>query len=196
MDLLGAFFFSGVVIIGLKEDPSLKGLKSDKQLIKVTLKAGLIGAFLLGIIYVGFSYVAAFNSELLGEFGQDELLGALALKLLGPSAAIVAIVAVALACLTTAIALAAVFAEFLCKEVCNEKINYLTALVITLVVSYFISTLQFTGIAAFLVPILQVCYPALIMLCLVNIAHKLYHFNAVVIPVVAVFLISLINFLL
>ena len=67
MDLLGAFFFSGVVIIGLKEDPSLKGLKSDKQLIKVTLKAGLIGAFLLGIIYVGFSYVVGLQQRIAGR---------------------------------------------------------------------------------------------------------------------------------
>ena len=62
---------------------------------------------------------------------------------------------------------------------------------ITLVISYFISTLNFMGIAAMLQPALQVCYPALIVLSIVNILYKLYHFQPVKGPVFTAFALSL-----
>ena len=77
----------------------------------MALKASFIGAFLLSAIYVGFSYVAAFHSQSIAEVNQDQLIGTIAIKILGPMAGVATCVAVALACLTTAIALAAVFAE-------------------------------------------------------------------------------------
>ena len=165
--------------------------KNYRRLIFLTVKAGCIAAFLLGVIYVGFSYIAAFNSAQLEGISKDELLGYIALDVLGPYGGIAASAAVALACLTTAIALAVVFAEFIERDVCQNKINYQTALISTLAVSFAISTLNFTGIAKFLQPILQVCYPALILLCVLNLAHKLYHFQPVKIPVLIVFLLSL-----
>ena len=194
MDLLGAFFFSGVVLACLRKDdvPATEG--NYKQLIKMTLQASCIGAFLLAIIYVGFSYVASFYSETLSVYKPDELLGALAREILGPSAGIIASIAVALACLTTAIAISSVFAEFLFKEVFREKVSYIASLIITLVAGFFISTLSFTGIMKFLVPILQVCYPALIVLSILNIAFKLYKFKPVKRAVAATFALSLIMY--
>lgn len=191
MDLLGAFFFSSVIISCLEQDRVPSDHKNYRHVIFMTLKASAIAGFLLGLIYVGFSYIAAFHSESLAGIEKDQLLGALALQILGPYAGIVAIIAVALACLTTAIALAAVFAEFLHQDVTLTKLPYIPSLAITLIITYFVSTLSFSGIASFLVPILQVCYPALIMLTVLNMAFKLYHFKTVKTPVAIVFLISL-----
>lgn len=191
MDLLAAFFFSSVVIVCLQKDVDVMDQKNYKKTIFLTLKASLIAALLLSIIYVGFSFVAAFHSPLLEGTPEAELPGVIATHVLGPYAAVVAQIAVILACLTTVIALSAVFAEFLHKDIFLDKISYGWSLFLTLLTTFFVSTLNFTGIAQFLKPILQVCYPALIMLCFVNILYKLYHFEWVKTPVFLTFLISL-----
>ena len=124
MDLLGAFFFSSVVLNCLKDEQVAPGQKNYKNSIFMALKASFIGAFLLSAIYVGFSYVAAFHSQSIAEVNQDQLIGTIAIKLLGPMAGVATCVAVALACLTTAIALAAVFAEFLHRDISFGKLSY------------------------------------------------------------------------
>lgn len=192
MDLIGAFFFSSVVLSCLKMDNLTE--KNDKQIIKMTLKASLLGAFLLSIVYIGFSFVAAFHSESLHAIDQDKLIGTIAIHVLGPAAGIVACIAVALACLTTAIALAAVFAEFIHIDISKNKIGYLPALIGTLIVAYFVSTLNFMGIAKLLFPVLQICYPALIILSVLNIAYKLVHFKPVKVPFFVAFTLSLIGY--
>jgi LIVCS family branched-chain amino acid:cation transporter len=195
MDLMGAFFFSSVVLACLERDVNPSDGKSLSKLIFLTLKASAIGASLLAISYIGFSYAAAFNSLELVGVPQDELVGRIAILILGPYAGIVACIAVALACLTTAIALSAVFAEFVHKDISQNKINYNWSLIITLVVTFFVSTLNFTGIAHILHPILKLCYPALITLSILNIFYKLHHFKPVKIPVLIVFLLSLSGYL-
>lgn len=194
MDLLGAFFFSSIVLACLEKDVNPNDRKTYKRLIFLTLKASFIGAFLLGLMYVGFSYLAAFNSVSLENVKKDELLGTVAHHILGPYASFFASLAVALACLTTAIAVSAVFAEFLQKKVMFETLSYQSSLLLTLTLSFCISTLEFNGIVAFIAPILHVCYPALIVLCILNIFYKLYHFKPVKTPFFATFIISLISY--
>jgi branched-chain amino acid:cation transporter, LIVCS family len=192
MDLLAAFFFSSVVIACLRKDIDTTDSKNYKRVIILTLKASVIGAFLLSAIYIGFSYVAAYYSPALDGIPQGELPGVIAVEVLGPYAALIAQVAVILACLTTVIALAAVFAEFIHKDLAQDRIGYGASLLITLAISFLFSTLNFEGIANFLLPILQICYPALIVLCIVNILYKLYHFTWVKAPVFITFAITLV----
>jgi len=193
MDLLGAFFFSSVIIECLKNGMTITG-NMHRSLMKTALKASAIGAFLLAITYIGFNYVASFYSGQLINVPSDELIARIAIHVLGEHAAIIACSAVALACLTTAIALSAVFAEFLHKDIICDKVSYGSSLLITLVIAFFVSTLDFMGIAAFLVPLLQICYPALITLTILNILYKLYDFKPVKVPVLIVFVISLIAY--
>lgn len=190
MDLMGAFFFSSVVILCLKEELH----SSDKNLIIMTLKAAFIGAILLAAVYIGFSFAAAKYSDYLSKIPQDEMLGALALKMLGPTGGIVAVIAVTLACLTTAIALAAVFAEFMHKDITLSKLSYNSCLLISLVVTFLLSTLHFGGIMEFLGPILIICYPALIVLSFVNLLNKLWGFQHIKTPVAVTFVLTLMSY--
>lgn len=190
MDLLGAFFFSSVIVLGLK-DALPKNENSRQKLLLTTLKASFIGAVLLGATYIGFSYVASFHSHALTNIPSDQLISGVAVHVLGPYASIIACVAVAFACLTTAIALSSVFAEFVKEEIFFNKIGYKPALIGTLAITFFVSTLNFTGIASFLEPILMICYPALIVMTFLNILYKLYDFKPIKLPVLSVFLISL-----
>lgn len=191
MDLLGAFFFSTVILDCLETNGLNEKHHNYRKMVFITLKASMIGATLLALSYIGFCYIAAFNSGFLQDTPPDKLLGVIAMQVLGPYAGLTAMIAVALACLTTAIALAAVFAEFLHHKITFEKLPYIPSLILTLIVSYFVSTLSFSGIANFLVPLLEICYPSLIVLSVLNIAYKLHHFQPVKIPVLIAFLLSL-----
>lgn len=193
MDLLAAFFFSSVILESLRKLVGSNEIDPSKKLFSLALKASGIGAFLLVATYIGFSYVAAHHSSGLNIQSPDQLLGAISMKIAGPSAGILVCMTITLACLTTAIALSNVFADFLRKEVLLEKINYETALAISLIVTFFVSTFDFTGISAFLGPILQVCYPGLIVLTFLNIAHCLWKFKPVKAPVFLVFAGSIVG---
>ncbi len=191
MDLLATPFFSSVIIVGLKSHIDPKEQKNYRVIIFQALKASCIAASLLAFIYVGFSYVAAFHSAELEFVKQEDMIGTVALHMLGTYGGIVASCAVALACLTTAIALASVFAEYIHKDISGNKISYGAALAFTMVITFFMSTLEFSGIVQALTPILIICYPALIVLCVVNMFYKLQHFKPVKGPFYAVLLLSL-----
>jgi LIVCS family branched-chain amino acid:cation transporter len=118
------------------------------------------------------------------------MLSAIAIKLLGPSGGCIAAVAVITACLTTAITLASIFADYLRKDLCKGKINPSMALLLTLAMTTVFANLGFEGIAAFLGPILQIVYPGLILLTVLNLLHALYGYSMVKIPVFLMFAVS------
>jgi LIVCS family branched-chain amino acid:cation transporter len=165
----------------------------QKQLLKAAINASWIGAFLLSIIYIGFSFVAALHSKHLNDVLPQDLINQIAYFVLGSDQGFIVAIAVSLACITTAMALCVVFADYLREDIFNHHIGYGPCLVATLAISGYISTLNFNAIIGMLAPVLELFYPALIMLCVVNILYKLYQFKPVKIPVFAVFALSLVN---
>lgn len=191
MDLLAAFFFSSVVIFSLKQQVEHEDEHEARTILFwQALKAGTIGMALLAITYTGLSYIAAMHSTHIAETPPEGLLGALATHLMGGYAGLMVSMIVVMSCLSTVITLAAVFSDYISQELTKGKISYSWSLVITLALTYAISTLEFSGIVAFLGPILQVMYPALIALSVLNIAYSLFKFQPVKAPVAAVFLIT------
>ena len=189
MDLLAAFFFSSTILNTLRT--SSKATESSMHnYVNISLRASVVGAFLLAAIYVGFSYLAAFHGHQLVISGKDELLGAITMKVAGAHAGILVCITIALACLTTAIALISAFTDFIQKEVFKERISYKITLVSSLLLTFFISSFEFTGISAFLGPVLQICYPGLILLTFLNIAYRLKNFRPIKLPVFFVFTLS------
>lgn len=168
MDLLASFFFSAIIYNQLKQEFKA----NTQQLLAFSLKASAIGGTLLSLIYIGFSSIAAYHAPLLQSVPQGEILATLTLNILGPYAGLIASTTIALACLTTAIALTTAFAEFLQHSLSRGFFSYHQALILTLVASYAVSLLEFTGIVQLLAPLLQVIYPALIMFTVVNIILK------------------------
>jgi LIVCS family branched-chain amino acid:cation transporter len=190
MDLLAAFFFSAFVIKHLKDHQ--KTDDASKSL-PIFLKASLIGAGLLSVIYVVLVLLGAIYAPELANIPPQEMLGFVAEAALGPWAAPVVCCAVILACLTTAIVLTSLFADFLRKEVTKNKINNSVALSTTLAITFFISTLEFSGIARFLGPILEAIYPALIVLTVLSIFHKLWGWSTVRMPIAIAFVLKLLS---
>lgn len=162
MDLLAAFFFAPVIISSLTQK------ESDRNLNRFVIKASAVGAFLLAAVYIGFCSLAYFYAGELKGVPSDRLLGVIAIKVLGVHAGLIVSLTVAIACLTTTIALIAAFASFVQKEVLREKVGHIPVLIVSLLLTFAVTTLQFQGIAKLLSPILTVCYPLLIVLTFYN----------------------------
>lgn len=173
MDLLAAFFFSQFIISYLA-----KTSNPESPLVPVFCKAACIGAGILAAVYCTLVMLGWIYSPMLAGQPPQEMLGLIAMESLGPLAGPCVSVAVVFACLTTAIVLASLFADFLRTEIAKEKIGNHTALLTTLSIGLSVSTLDFAGIASFLGPILEIVYPALIALTVVNIVSKFYNFKA------------------
>jgi LIVCS family branched-chain amino acid:cation transporter len=175
MDLVASFFFAKFVIKHLKA--SDVNSEEKEAPLKVFLKASLIGAALLYAVYFALVVLGSLYAPILANVPPQEMFGRIALETLGSFGAPCVCLAVSLACLTTAIALTSLFADFLRKDVLQQKIGNKTAILITLTIAFFVSNLAFAGIAKFLGPILEAIYPALITLTVINIGYGIYKRN-------------------
>lgn len=188
MDLLAAFFFSAFVIKHLEGQKQAEG-----RSLPIFFRSALVGAGLLAAIYFCLILLGNIYSEALSGLPPEEMLGTIATLALGPWAAPVVCCAVILACLTTVVVLTSLFADFLRKEVSREKVGAPLSLAITLAIAFVISTLGFGGIAAFLGPILEIVYPALIVLTVLNIVHKLWGWSIVRLPCAAALVLKIVS---
>ena len=122
LDVLAGIFFGSIVLTILKQNFAEKNNKTDQQeLALLSLKAGTIGTALLGLIYIGLSYLGAYFGTNIGQVNEGQLFSAISFKVLGAHGALVISTAVLMACFSTIIALAAVFAEYLHNVVFSGK---------------------------------------------------------------------------
>ncbi len=189
MDIFGAIFFSGLIFASLKSH-SLEddGTINYKQLATMGLQAGVIGALMLGLVYTGFCIVAAFYGPQIAGVARSDIFSVLVSTILGGVWGVLANSAVAISCLTTSIALTTVFAEYIRDEIFSGKINYHFALITTILITTVMANLGFEGIMVLIGPFVTVMYPALIVLSIATIAHILWGFKWVKIPVAITFL--------
>jgi len=165
MDLMAAFFFSKTILNYFEAENGID--------LGCAVKAGGIGMGILAIIYVAFAFLGSYFSSTLHQVPSEQILMYIATEILGSTGGAIATIAISFACITTAMALADVSAQFLAQDLCKGKIKAPIAMVIVLIISILISSLEFTGIANLLGPILEVCYPFLIVLTLVNLTVSL-----------------------
>ena len=201
MDLLASNLFAVSIWVLLKEKLSLKNSDSD-ILFSTTLAASVIGGVCLGVVYVGLSLVGAMHPQVLTGVEPSGLLSALSIHLLGPRLAIIANMAVALACLTTVIGVLVTLAEVISQEFPalrisrNPRKNYDMWVSIMVVLTVIMSNLGFQALAKLIIPLVQICYPAIIVLTLCNILYQLYGFKYVKLPVYMTLAITLCYYLI
>jgi len=192
LDLIASFIFAPLVLAHfISDQESLATPEGRRVIFKKMVKASLLAAGLLTAMYIGLTYVASFYTPLL-DSGHlpEERLSLISRYLLGPKGALISCLAVAMACLTTAIPMVSICANYIREDLCGGKGGQLMPLVITLVMSGMIANLGFMGIASMLSPILQILCPGLIVLSLLNICHKLYETRVPKLPVFATFALS------
>lgn len=186
LDLLVALFFARLIFLGLDKET----LSNPNSVRIGLLKAGAFGAILLGVIYSGFMLASAFHASALTNLGRSELVFALGDLLLG-KLGIIASFTVAFATLTTAIALTAVFADYLSKDILRGRLSYRMSVLSSVIVTCGLAMLGFEGVAKIIEPIAIICYPALIVLALAGILNRLYGFDYIKVPVFATFATTL-----
>lgn len=173
MDLIAAFFFSTATITYIRT--RLQYDDSPQRLLKLGLTSSVIGAGLIGIVYIGFVILGAKHAPNLLNTRPEQMLSTIAGHTLGPIAIPLVSITIIIACLTTAAILALLFANFLNEDVFRHKLGAKNAVILTLLLSFSISLIGFTGLKLWLGTILQIFYPALIILTLVNIINKMWN---------------------
>lgn len=195
LDLLATIFFSAIIINLLKENITVNSKKDLNELAFFGFKAGLIGTFLLGLIYWGMSYLGVFYGKGLEHVNEGEGFREIAFKILSANYSFIIVIAVLMACLSTAIALGAVVGEYTQRHIFNRKINFPVSLAIVLLASL---PLSIYGLETVLKltsgPIMYIGYPILIALTFLNIAYKKCGFAPVKIPVLIVAALATISY--
>ncbi len=196
LDLIAAFIFAPLVLSHFmtnKEDMSSS--EGRKEVFSKMLKASFLAAGLLSAMYIGLTFVASYYTQLLpAEHLPEERLSTIAQHLLGPQGAFFACLAVAMACLTTAIPIVSICSEYLQQDLLPINKGPLLPLGITLVISVAIANLGFTGIANMLAPILNILCPSLIVLSISNIINKMYEIRTRKAPIFITFALSTVNY--
>lgn len=187
LDLLGTIFFAGLILSHLKKNIHIA---TKKELAWISIQASCIGALLIGLVYIGFCIVAAMYGESLTNIETSQILAAVSVLILGAKGGVLTNITVAIACLTTAIALTTVFTDYL-RSLCNNKIAHVPALLITLAITTVMAHLGFATIMTLIAPVVKAFYPALIMLALVNILHELVGFKWIKTPVALTFVVTI-----
>jgi branched-chain amino acid:cation transporter, LIVCS family len=197
LDAVAALFFAGILLKSIK---SMAAHHGPQYVLKTALSASLIGGGLLALVYLGLTAVAAQHGQFLfrEDVGAQQILTALSYHLLPGKLGAISAAIVLLACLTTALALAALFADFMREEALKRKINlsYGVALALTLLVTFLMSTLGFSGLMGWVGPVIVFCYPLFIALSVCNLLNKLFGWESVKLPVFLVFIALIAHYLM
>ena len=164
MDALAAGVFAGVIINAIIN----KGYNETSEKVTLTIKAGVVAAVALAVIYGGLTYLGATLSTKFGvKTPQALLMVEITSALLGNPGKILLCVIVSLACLTTSIGLTSATGEYF-SNVTNGKVKYETIVVLVCVFSAVVSNFGVGTIIKFSAPILETVYPVLMALVLLS----------------------------
>jgi len=164
MDGIGALLLTGIVTTAAHS----KGFTDKKEVSGMVGMSGLIAGALLMLIYGGLTYLGATTSTGgFEELNQAGLLMAIVQSLMGKSGMILLTLIVLLACLTTAIGLTSVAADYF-NTISNGKLQYSHLVIAICVFSYVISNFGLTRIINISAPILSLLYPPTLVLVLLT----------------------------
>lgn len=190
LDLIGGIFFSHLIYNAMTDKS--QGKMPIKKLFIKGIKAGLIGGLFLALIYSGYGIATAIHGAELTSVPPEQLFSALSTKVLGFKGGILANMTVAVATLTTAIALTTLVADYLCFDIFKKKIPYVYVLLIVILINIMMENLQFSGIQKIIEPIAILIYPSFIILAIANILNKLTGFKYIKTSVLITFIITFI----
>ncbi len=179
LDLICSIFYCAATwaLLKLQQEKAVSQNKSY-SIVSTCVWASIISAVLLALIYFGLALASARHNLLLMDVPREKVLIQLTLETLPAHFAVLANIAVALACLTTALGAAVTIADVVCDEVEKSdafkhiKIPYIGMSFIMVVLSVIMANLGFEGLMAFIHPIVLAVYPAIIVLTITNMLYK------------------------
>lgn len=167
MDALAALLFAAIVSSSILA----KGYK-NKDLVPMTVKAGIVAAIGLAFVYGGLTFIGAQTVSLApADVTKTGLLLIISKDILGNVGTIIIGIAMGLACLTTSIGLITAGSSFF-EEVSKGKLPYKVNAVIISIISIVIGCLGVDNIIKISGPILNILYPVAITLIATTLLDK------------------------
>ncbi len=144
------------------------GYTDKKEISKMIAVAGMVSCGLLMLVYGGLAYLGATTSGSgLEQLSQAELLMYITNAILGKTGTVLLALIVFLACLTTAIGLTAIAADFF-SDLTRGKVKYTYLVIGMLAFSYVFSNLGLSAIISISAPILSLLYPPVLVLVILT----------------------------
>ncbi|ATA89468.1 branched-chain amino acid transport system II carrier protein [Capnocytophaga stomatis] len=167
LDVLASVIFAGIIISAVVSD----GYTSVRERVKITISAGMISTLALLIIYGGLIYLGATSDYLEAtgvspsEISRTNLLLHISTSILGKGGTFVMAIAIAFACLTTAIALTSATGSIF-EKMSKGRIPYKLGVTLCTIISAFISVNSVDSIINYAINILLFIYPIVFTLIL------------------------------
>lgn len=183
LDLIGSLFFAYIIVRLIKLNTKSEDL-STKKIALMCLKGGIISGFFMTIFYIGLGLLGAYYGHIVNPYMNGaEIFRTITMYATGNYGIIILVIGVLMACISTLVALSAVFSEYLREELFAKKISYIQSLSITLLVTTIISNFGLSNILKFGVPVINFGYPIIVVITLCNAAYQLFGFKMIKIPV-------------
>ncbi|GHE23755.1 branched-chain amino acid transport system II carrier protein [Sphingobacterium griseoflavum] len=161
LDVLASVIFASIIIAATRA----KGYHSIPEKNAVVIAAGVLAATCLLFIYGGLIYLGATAGIQDTSVKRSELLIHISNSVLGKYGSLAIALSIALACLTTAIALAAAVGTFF-SRLTRGKLGYKLLVTLTCLISAVLSITGVDNIIQFAYPPLAFVYPIVITLVL------------------------------
>ncbi|PLR84845.1 branched-chain amino acid transport system II carrier protein [Bacillus sp. V33-4] len=158
MDALASLAFGIVILTAIQQ----RGVRDEKQLTKYTLKAAVIAAVLLTLVYVSLGLIGG-KMAVNGPFENGtEILSAASTLLLGQNGTALLGFIFTLACFTTVVGLTAACGQYFSKLI--PKASYKSVVLVITLFGFTLSNLGLSQILKVSVPFLITAYPLTIVL--------------------------------
>lgn len=168
MDAIAALALGLVVVTAFKE----RGVKPGKEMIKSTIKVGIIAGVALSVVYASLGWIGV-KMDGNGSFSNGgAILSTAANVMFGQTGNLLLGIIVILACFTTAVGLIAALGQFFSKI---SPLSYKTVVLMVTVISFVIANQGLETIINYSVPVLVFIYPITIVLILLTFAHRLFN---------------------
>ncbi|WLR55664.1 branched-chain amino acid transport system II carrier protein [Mesobacillus subterraneus] len=169
MDTIAALAF-GIIVVGAVQQR--KALER-KQVVRETLKAGIIAGIGLAFVYVTVGLLGAKMASVEEYENGGAILTESAKLMFGAPGMLLLGLIVTLACFTTAVGLVAATSQFFAKMM--PKVSYKTYTLVVTVVSLLIANLGLNQIISISVPVLIVLYPITIVLVILSFLDRFFN---------------------
>lgn len=190
MDVLAALIFGVIIVKTVKE----KGYTEIKVKNAVIGGAGLVAGAGLLIIYFGLAHLGATASTMYGvDVSRSTLILEIIKNLLGNVGMVIFGIVVALACITTAVALVSSSGAYF-SRLSKGRVSYKVIVTIVCVISPVIANIGLDEIIAISEPVLSIVYaPALTLIILTIVGDKIKNDNVFKAAALGAFLISVLE---
>lgn len=169
MDTLASFIFGIIVIYSIMG----YGIRGRARILMDCIKASLVAALILGIIYISLAYIGADSVGALGVLGNGgQVLAKVSVHYFNTSGNIILGIIVTMACLTTSIGLINACSNYF--HHLFPTISYRVFAIIMSVFSAFVANIGLSQLIAISVPILFIIYPISIVMIVLMFSHHLY----------------------